>query len=253
MRGLFVGTLGAVVLAAAAFGLSLDAFRAGPFDRPLESVVLTVQAEGTYSSRAASEGPLGLCVDPPCEARTAVDLALRGMPDVPYVVRLQGPGGSEPVGTVRPAGGVLTIRWEQPRDHGDKDRLVLSVAGRDVLAFPVRASAEPLDLSGPVVASWGARPDVLHVNEIGGVTISSIATASLSERPPSGWEFRARFEGPAGPVDLGALETRPDGAELDGRVERLRLEDHERVVLLVAPVGGLAAEGFPVLQADLWP
>lgn len=253
VRGLFVGTVGAVVLAAAAFGLSLDAFRAGPFDRPLEPVALTADAVGTYSSRAASEGPFGLCVEPPCEARTAVDLVLRGMPDVPYDVRLQGPGSSEAIGTLLPNGGVLVVRWEQPRDHGDKDRLVLAVAGRDVAALALRPSAEPVDLSGPVAASWGARPAVVHVNEIGGVTMSSIATARLDETPPPGWEFRARFEGPSGQVDLGPLEAGADGAVLDGRAERLRLEDHERVVVRVAPAGAAVDEGFPVLIARLWP
>jgi hypothetical protein len=253
VRGLFVGTVGAVVLAAAAFGLSLDAFRAGPFDRPLDPVVLTADAVGTYSSRGASEGPLGLCVDPPCAASTTVDLVLQGMPDVPYDVRLQGPGGSESIGTLRPDAGIVVVRWDQPRDHGDKDRLVLAVAGRDVATLPVRASAEPLDLAGPVAVSWGAHQDVVHVNEIGGVTMSSIATTRLDEAPPSGWEFRARFEGPSGQVDLGALEAGPDGAVLDGRAERLRLEDHERVVVLVAPSGAGADEGFPILAADLWP
>jgi hypothetical protein len=253
VRGLFVGTVGAVVLAAAAFGLSLDAFRAGPFDRPLEPAVLTADAAGTYSSRAAAARPFGLCLEPPCEARTALDLLLRGLPDVPYDVRLQGPGGSEPIGTFRPDGGVLAVRWEQPRDHGDKDRLVLAVAGRDVATLAVRAGAEPLDLSGPVAASWGARAAMLHVNEIGGVTMSSIATARLDEAPPPGWEFRARFEGPSGQVGLGALDAGADGAVLDGRAERLRLEDHERLIVVVAPSGAGADEGFPVLVAQLWP
>lgn len=252
MRGLFVGTVGAVVLVASAAGLALDAFRAGPFDRPLEPVVVEARVDGTYHSRAAAGGPLGICVEPPCDARTEVDLAVSGMPDVPHDVRLQGPGGREDLGTFRPVDGVLAIRWDQPRAHDDKDRLVVAVAARDVAALAVRGSAQPLDLSGPLAVSWGARPAALHVNEIGGVTIAGIATTRLAEVPPPGWEFRARFEGPAGAVEMGALETKGDAAVLDGRVERLRLEDHERVVVSVAPVDD-AAEGFPILSADLWP
>jgi hypothetical protein len=253
VRGLFVGTVGAVVLVASAAGLSLDAFRAGPFDRPLEPVVVAAQVDGMYHSRPAADGPFGVCVAPPCEARTEVDVTVSGLPDVPYEVRLEGPGGHEALGTFRPAGGRLEIRWDQPTDHSDKGRLVLAVAERDVAALAVRGSAEPLRLSGPLPGSWGARPDVLHVNEIGGITMSSIATARLPELPPAGWEFRARFEGTSGLVDLGPLETKGSAAVLDGRVERLRLEDHERVVLLVAPGGAGEDEGFPILEADLWP
>lgn len=253
MRGLFVGTVGAVVLLAAAAGLSLDAFRAGPYDRPLEPVVVAAQVDGTYHSRPAADMPLGVCVAPPCEPRTEVDLTVSGLPAVPYAVRLEGPGGHEALGVFRPEGGRLEIRWQQPADHSDKGSLVLAVAGRDVATFPVRGSAEPLRLSGPLAASWDARPAVVHVNEIGGVTISSIAIARLSELPPTGWEYRARFEGPSGPVDLGTLEIQGNAAVLDGRVERLRLEDHERVAILVAPAGAGDDEGFPILEADLWP
>lgn len=253
MRGLFVGTVGAVVLVASAAGLSLDAFRAGPYDRPLEPAVAAAQVEGKYHSRPAAEGPFGVCLEPPCEARTEVDLTVGGLPDVPYGVRLEGPGGREALGTFRPEGGALEIRWDQQRDHSDKDRLVLAVGERDVATLAVRGSAEPLRLSGALAASWDARPEILHVNEIGGVTLSSIATARLSEIPPAGWEFRARFEGPAGQVDLGSLEAEGNAAILDARAERLRLEDHERVVILAVPVGAGEEEGFPLLEADLWP
>lgn len=252
MRGLFVGTVGAVVLVAAAFGLSLDAFRAGPYDRPLEPVTVAATAEGTYHSRADTTGPLGTCVQPPCDARTTLDLTVRGVPDVPYDVRLQGPGGSETLGTFRPADGTLTVRWDQPRAHGDKDRIVFAVAGRDVAALAV-GTAPTVGLSGPLLASWGASPGEVHVNEIGGVVISGVATTRLHEQPPAGWEFRALFEGPGGKAGMGALDADGDGAVLDGRVERLRLEDHERVVILVVPEGASDGEGFPVLAADLWP
>lgn len=256
MRGLFVGVVGALAIAASAFGLALDGFRAGPFDVPLEPVTRAAQVEGTYLSRSASTGPLGLCIEPPCGARTDIDARFHGLPPVPYDLRLQGPGagGSEPLGTFDPDGeGTLVVRWSQDRDHGDKDRLVLAVAGRDMGSVPVRGGPDPMPLSGEVALSWGARPAMLHVNEIGGVTISTIATARLGEAAPAGWEFRARLEGPGHVADFGALETDGDAAVLDGRIERVGLEDYSVGMVFVAPIGADAVAGFPILRADLWP
>jgi hypothetical protein len=253
MRGRFVAIVGAAAILASAFGLALDGFRAGPFDRPLEPATAQAHVEGTYHTRAATAGPLGVCVQPPCDAGTDIDLVFQGLPPVPYDVRLQGSGGSEPLGTHHPEGGAMAIRWSQPRDHGDKDRLVLAVAGRDVASLPVQGGAEPLYVSTPLVAAWETRPATLRVNEIGGVVISSVASATIHEEPPAGWEFRARLEGRLGSADFGAFEVHRGESRLDGRVERLRLEDHETAVVLVVPVGAAEGDGFPVLQATLWP
>jgi hypothetical protein len=261
VRGLFVAVVGALAIAASAFGLALDGFRAGPFDRPLEPVTVAAQVEGTYLSRPASTTPLGLCIEPPCEARTDLDARFHGLPPVPYDLSLQaasqgasaGASSSEPLGTFEPDGqGTLVVRWSQDRDHGDKDRLVLTVAGRDVGSVPL-SGGPPVRLSGEVALSWGAPPADLHVNEIGGVVMSSIATTRLDEVAPRGWEFRARFEAPGRVAEFGALETDRGAAVLDGRVERLRLEDYSVGVIVVAPLGASAGAGFPVLLADLWP
>lgn len=264
MRGLFVGTVGALAIAAALAGLSLDAFRAGPFDRPLEPAGTTLHAEGTYLARAAQPDPVGVggagpCLRPPCEPATEVDLAFRGAPPVPYEARLDGPGGPVPLGTFEPEGGVLRVRWSEAEDHSSKDRLVLAVAGRDVATLPVQGGPQPARVSATLGAAWPEPPSpaTVHVNEVGGVTLSAIATARLPEAPPAGWEFRARFVGPGGEVALGALaaDGGGGGSVLDGRAERVRLEDHDAVLVVLAPAGSAdgPGTGFPVLRADLWP
>ncbi|HJQ93766.1 MAG TPA: hypothetical protein VJ874_05725 [Candidatus Thermoplasmatota archaeon] len=248
MRGLFVGIVGAAAIATAAFGLSLDGMRAGPFEVPLLPAVVAAEASGTYHARGESTLPGGVCPLPPCGPSTAIDLRLRGLPGAPYEVRLEGPGASEPLGPLAKEGADLVLRWSEPSDHTDKQELVVTLAGRDVARLPVRASATPIDLAGRVEASWEARPDRARVSEIGGVTLSTIATARLEEPPPAGWEFRARFESATGTVELGALED----ATMDARVERLRLEDQDRLVIVLVPMDAADGAGFPVLVATIW-
>lgn len=245
MRGLFVGVVGALAILASAAGLALDGLRPGPHDRALEPVAVPLQHEATWS--IGSSAPLGVCLTPPCPTTRDVEARLEGVPPVPYEVRVQGPSDAVGLGTFEPVGGVLEVVWHDDGGDGDKDRFVFAVAGRDVGALP-------FDGLSFLVLSWEAAPDRVHVGEIGAVTVSTVATAVLDETAPEGWEFRARFEGSGGPVDLGALEPAGDGqVALDGRAERVRLGDQQTLTIVVAPVGSGGDAGFPVLRAEIWP
>jgi hypothetical protein len=251
VRGLFVGVVGAVAIAAATFGLSLDALRAGPIEVPLLPATVPVDASGTYHARGEAASPLGsgVCPLPPCGPSTTIDLRFQGLPAATYEAWLAGPVARHSVGPLVPDGVDFVLRWSEASDHTDKGAIALTLAGRDIARLPVRASPEPLQVATTITASWEAMPAQARVNEIGGVTLSTVAVARLPGPAPVGWEYWAHFEGKAGAVDLGALS----GTTLDGRAERLRLEDQDRLVIRVAPVGSPAGDGFPVLEGRIWP
>ena len=240
-----MAVVGASAIALAVLGLVVGEQRAGPLDVEMRPVVVEATAAGTYLARPDST-VLGLCPEPPCDPHTSIDLRVRGLPPAPYEARLEGPT-TVPLGPLSADGGEMVLRWSEGRDHTDKDRLVLSLAGRAVASIPVGGGGTT-DLGGPLAVSWGAAPARVHLNEIGGVTTSTVATARLAEAAPEGWAFHARLEGTAGPIDLGPLDAGDGvGAVLDARIERVRLEDQDRVVVLLAPVDGRG--GFPVLEA----
>src|SRR5688572_12604823 len=186
MRGAFIAVVGAAAILLSALGLAVVAARDGPLQVALEASAVEVQAEGTYQARAASSPALGLCPAPPCTAATAVDLRLRGLPDVTpaaYVARLEG-DASQDLGALRRDGKDHVLQWAAEEDHTDKDRIVVSLAGRPIASIPVQASDAPAPVDATVPASWGASPAEARLAEIGAVTVSTVARARLDEVPP---------------------------------------------------------------------
>lgn len=249
MRGLAVGILGALVLAAAATGLAVGWLRDGPHDVEAVPTSIVADASGTLERRTAGTTVGGLCPVPPCGPRTAIDLRFAGLPDLPYTARLDG-GGTADLGPLRQEGDGHRLEWSAEADHGAKDELVLSVAGRDVARHPVAwtqgTGTTEADWELPV--AWGAEPAEVHLNEIGAVAVSTVALATLDEVPPEGLEFRAALRQASGLVDLGTFGAQDGRSVLDGRVERLRLADHGRVVVLLVAEGRATGDGLPVLE-----
>lgn len=244
-----VTAVAATVVALAAYGLLVTHDRAGPIDATLGAVSLDVAVSGTYQARG--DGTVaGVCVLPACEAVTAIDLRFSGLPAAPYKARLDGPGSVSLEELVRD-GEDHVLRWSRPEDHTDKMRIVLVLAGRDVATLAVQPSDGPAAVDTTLPSSWRAMPTSVHLNEIGGVTVSTVASARVPEAPPAGWEFHAYFEGRDGTVLLGPLEATPEGAVLDGRVERVGIEDQDRLVVALRPADTDGALGFPVWSADL--
>lgn len=239
-----IALIGAIALALPALGLVEVAGRAGPIDTVMEPVVVAGQGEGAFTTRGDSS-VAGVCLMPPCDAMTSIDLRIDGLPMVPYTARLVG-AASVDLGHLQNRGSTLILDWEDDADHSDKDRLELLLADRPIHAWSLTGTE--VDLDGPLRAVWPVASVAVHLSEIGMVAISTVATATLSEPPPTGWRYHAALEGTDGRIDLGALEG--DGTVLDGRVERVPLEEQERIVVLLVPEGG-AWDGFPALAADL--
>lgn len=253
MHGAIVTGIAAAVVLSAAYGLVVTEQRAGPVDTALERVTVATAVAGTYQARADSS-IAGVCPVPPCEPRTAVDARFSGLPQVPYEAWLDGPDRI-PLGPLVPDGTEWVLQWSEAEDHTDKDRIVLTAGGRDVAEVPVRPSDGPAPLDARFDASWGAQATQVYLAEIGGVTVSTIATAELADAAPEGWRLHAFFEGTAGRIDLGVLDAVPGGSVLDARVERVGIEDQDRLVIALAPDGtvleGNGPAGFPVLEAHL--
>ena len=250
VRGLAVGIVGALVLALAAAGLAVGWLREGPRDVEAMPAFVAADVSGTLGRRPAGTTVGGLCPVPPCEPRTSVELVLAGLPALPYVARLEGASSAVDLGPLLELDGAHGVDWEAAEDHGDKDTFVLAVAGRDVARHPVvwPQGTGTLRVGWELVVGWGAAPAHVHLNEVGAVTVSTVALAELDEAPPAGLEFRAALRDGPGLVDLGTFETQGGRSVLDGRVERVRLADHDRVVVVLVVEGRATGEGLPVLE-----
>ncbi|HET6398565.1 MAG TPA: hypothetical protein VFH47_03325, partial [Candidatus Thermoplasmatota archaeon] len=203
MRGAAIAVLGALVLAGSALALLEDRARAGPHVVPLQPVPLAAQAAGTFEARAAS-GVGGLCIQPPCSPSASLELRLVGLPPVGYDARLEGRGEGVMLGRLEHEGGRHTLRWSDARDHTDKLRLVLLVAGAEVAGLPLRGEGTT-PLHGTLHVLFPAPPGTARLAEIGGVTVSTTATVRLQGAAPPGYTYHASLDGAAGPTALGEL------------------------------------------------
>lgn len=238
---------GVIVIVAAGAALLEFHHRAGPYDAPFQPVQVDGTYAGTYEAVAGSSDPLGLCLPDPCEPPEArLELRIAGLPPVPYTARLDG-GSSLELGPLVRDGATHVLRWQSDQDHTDKRSIVLMLAGHEVARVAVVPGPET-PMAGPLTLAFPAPAGRVQTNEIGGAEISSVARIHLDGVPPTGWEFRARFEGDV-PFDLGTLEPVGAGSSLDGRWERLPLEAHSGVLILLAPIGAGPEVGLPVLRA----
>lgn len=250
MQGAVVTAVAAAVLLAATYGLVEIEDRAGPIDTVLQPAAHDAHVEGTYEARSDSS-VAGVCPAPPCDPFTAIDVRLDGLPPAPYTALLEG-ADRVALGPLVPDGDGHVLQWSADEDHTDKRRVLVRLAERTVAQFPVAPSDEPAPVATDLGVQWARTTAPVHLGEIGGVTISTVAKATLSEAPPAGWTFQARLEGDGGRVDLGPLGGEA-GAVLDARVERVALEDQTRLVVTLHPdsAGAAGLEGFPAWTADL--
>lgn len=252
MRPAAASLLAGAVVALALLGLAAGALRPGPFDVRLEPAAVEATAQGTYRSQEDSS-VLGVCPVPPCAARTEADLLFQGLP-LPagsYVAWLEGGGSREFLGPLQEAPGGHRLLWSR-EGASDATAIALDLAGRTVAMVAVRPGG-PWDVAATLGAAWPVPAAEARVEEIGGVTVSTVATARLRDAAPDGWELHAvlhRTDGST--VGLGALERDGDGSVLDGRVERVRLSAVDRLSVVLVPAGVPSDEGFQVLSGPLW-
>jgi len=242
-----VATVGAVVIAGCILALVESDHRAGPYDVPMRPAVVQASLSGTYDARGDTS-VMGLCLDPPCDPHATLELRIAGLPDSPYEARLEGPA-PEHLGPLRRVGDAYVLAWSRAEDHTDKEGVSVLLAGRVLATVPFSPGERPVPLDGPLALSWGAAPDSVHLNEIGGFVVSTVVKTELETAPPDGWVFVAWLEGWDGITLLGPLEAEAGRSVLDARVERLPLERQTAVVVAVAPAAD--APAFPVLRAAL--
>lgn len=243
-----MAVVGAVAIALSATGLLLDAVRPGPLDVELTPANVMVDASGSYLATGANTGPLGICAMEPCTPRTRIALELVGLYPGTYEARLEGPGSTVPLGAFAarssPGSSAQVLAFDRAEDHTDKTRLVLLHAGYPLYAWEVRAGE--LSLTGSILTSFGFEPIRVHLDEIGAVSVSTTAKSTLSLPPPPGAAFVVYLESGTSSVAMGTFEPMDGVLVLDGRVERLRLGDQERVTVYLAGAGTGGGPGVPV-------
>lgn len=241
-----MAAVGVVAIALSATGLLLDAVRPGPLDVQLSLAYVTVEASGSYLAEANPAGPLGVCLAEVCTPRTRIDLRLEGLYPGTYEARLEGAGEALGLGPLAAVGASHVLSVDRTEDHTGKTRLVLLHAGFALHVWDVGAGERSLD--GPVLAAFGFAPVRIHLDEIGAVTVSTTGKARVDVALPSGTTLVARLESPSGSVALGSFERTDEGLLLDGRAERVRLADQDRVTIYLVSDG---ADGVPVWSARL--
>lgn len=250
-RDVVIALTGGAVIVLATVGLVTGALREGPLDGRLEPVRLDVHVAGIYHAAGPTDVN-GLCLQPPCEARTTIDLTFHGLPQVGYDAVLEAGDRRVDLGALRPSGDAFTLRYDEAEDHRGADALVVTWGSEDVLRFLVVA-----EMRMAIDSTLGARvltpPGDYHATEIGGVSVSTVVDIEIPGAPPGERQYHAWFESADGWTDLGALDSDGSGSTLDARVEHLRLEDQLRLVVYLEPEGAAPAEpvGFPVLAAEL--
>lgn len=241
-----MAVVGVIAIALSVTGLLLDAVRPGPVDVQLSPAQVPLQASGSYLAEANPAGPLGVCLAEACTPRTRIDLRLDGLPAGTYEARLEGPGESLGLGPLTTVGSTQVLNVDRPEDHTDKTRLVLLHVGLALHAWDVGAGERSLD--GPVPASFGFAPVRLHLDEIGAVTVSTTGKATFDVALPSSVTLVARLESGSGAVVLGTFERTSVGFVLDGRIERVRLAEQDRITVYLV---GDGRDGVPAWSAAL--
>lgn len=244
-----MAVVGAVAIALSAAGLISDAVRPGPLDVELTPAHVMVEASGSYLATAANTGPLGICAMEPCTPRTRIVLQLAGLYPGTYEARLEGPNSALALGAFAPSLSAQVLTFDRAEDHTDKTRLVLMHAGYPLHAWAVRAGE--LSLTGSILASFDFEPIRVHLDEIGAVSVSTTAKSTLTLPPPAGAAFVVHLESGTSSVTMGTFEPMDGVLVLDGRVERLRLGDQERVTVYLAGAGTGGGPGVPVWSGQL--
>lgn len=236
MRVSWIAVAGAIALALPIAGLAEIAGRDGPHDVGFEPIAHGVQTSGSYAAAPAPTGPQ--CLLQPCVAMAEVGLRVAGLPNGTYSLWLVGSGNVH----IGDADGPHEWSWSEAEDHTDKTALEVRFAGQPVLSLPVGPGER--SLAGSHAARWGDASGTVHLAEIGMVSISTIADGRLDLTAPDGWALEAFLDGPGGRVALDPLEADGAGSALDARVERVALEDHDRLVVELVGAGR-----FPVAEA----
>ena len=273
-RDLVIALTGAIVIALAVGGLVEIGDRAGPYEVMLdaEPVVSAVHGSLQRSAATGTPGPGGTCVpEPPATAcraaATTLTLHVAGLPVLapPAHYAAWWGSGTERIGTLETgvdghALDVTTARDETARAaitiraHAD----AAATGGPVLLTRTFAAGPGTTDLGGPASTLLAAATGQASLHEIGGFAISTTVKGTIDGLPQRpGWTYQAWLRGLAGAdapnVALGPVVPDADGrATIDVRIERLALEDVDRLVVTLVPAhAGAAGPGLPVAAAAL--
>lgn len=274
-RDRVITVTGAIVIAAALFGVLVVEGRGGPFTHDLEPVAFALAVSGTYHAAPpqGTTGPGGVCLpDDPAvgcvPARLEMDLGIQGLPGLGegahYVVSLQDGEDILTLGPLMLDDGVRSMSISQERDAREYERLVVTLEGQ---ARPGRAmgtivhehavsGGEPVDLTESVTVTPSDATGTAELNEIGAVGVSStIGLRVEGLEPRDGWIHRAWFQEEDGSTTYIGELAGAEGAgpaSLDERIERVRLRDQQAVLVTLEPAGtgtNEGSQGLPLLVA----
>lgn len=255
-----IGVVGATVILLSLGGLVEIHSRAGPLQAPLAPVEFVVTYTGTYAAAPArgTIGPGNICVPAAGETactppRLRVDLAVSGLPRLPsganYHVFLVG-AQLLALGVLEPAQTEHRIHYDEARDGRDFRTLSITAEAEpstspgplQVLAIDVAGKGQtaPAPIAGSSTTTFGRGVGTVRAAEIGAFAKSSTAVGDLSGLPElPGWTYQAWFVTTQdayiylGPWEVDGKD--PSRASLDGRVERIRLEDQGRFITTLEP------------------
>lgn len=275
------GLAGASIILLSGLGLTEIHSRAGPFEEALVPALIPLEVTGSYVARGptGTTGPGGVCVPPTGEtqcsgARAIVDVAIQGLPLVADGARYQGflvgPAETWSLGVLTPGGGQHRIRVDEQRDAREflELRITLELGAAEtpgtleVVSLNVAQQGQqtPHDLAQSSSATVGTGMGTLRAAEIGAFSKSTTAVGALQGVSlPEGWEYHAWFVSSDGGsyLDLGPWEQSGADlmrAELDGRIEKVRLEDQGAFLTTIEPMGSgqgrSAPNGLPAFRVD---
>ncbi len=273
-----IALVGATVIILAAAGLTEIHSRAGPFEEPLVPASIPLTTTGTYIATGprGTQGPGNVCVPAPgetqCSApRLRVDLAIAGLPMPTGTARYQAfliGDDTHSLGSFRASDGRHRLDYDETRDGRSYRELVVTLekeeaaapTGITVLTIDVagRGQTAPATLANVSGATIASGTGTIRAAEIGAFAKSTTAVAELSGLPGfEGWTYHAWFVTIDGAyISLGEWELDeqdPTHATLDGRVEKIRLEDQRLFLTTLEPADASPSEsplGPPVFVVD---
>lgn len=273
-----IALVGATVIILATAGLSEIHARAGPFEEPLVPASIPLTTSGTYVATGprGTTGPGNVCVpaagETQCSApRLSVELAVAGLPMPTGTARYQAfliGDDTLSLGSLVASLGRHGLDYDEARDGRSYRELVVTLERTDA-ASPTGITVVTIDIAGkgqtaPATlanvfgATIASGTGTVRAAEIGAFSKSTTAVAELNGLTDfEGWTYHAWFVTiDAEYIPLGAWQVDENDAThatLDGRVEKIRLEDQRLFITTLEPEDASPAAsplGPPVFVVD---
>jgi hypothetical protein len=269
-RRLFVGTVGALAVALAVYGLVVVEARTGPFEHGVEPASQPASVDATFASGQSGPGGTPCPGDPVDEACSEpfvrVDGTVDGLPILDgagvYAAFLAGPDREVALGELAFEDGSHVVSAEKATDGEGLERLTVALVANDTSRpSPFVVGSVPLpdgegSVSEDFEAGLGLGAGTVEVGQVGAFEVSATARGQLSNLTfDPAWSYEAwLLDNDAAPTILGPLEEAATGVGVfDARVPQVVLIELERLEVRLVPNEDVTASlrGFPVASTEL--